>query len=238
LVVDHVTSPTGLVFPLREIVREAHARGVRVLVDGAHAPGMLDLALSELGADYYTGNLHKWCCAPKSAAFLHVQRQWQAEVRPLVISHGATSERTDRSRFLLEFDWVGTVDPTALLCVPKVLSAIADWLPGGWAEAREKNRALALAARRVLGQALEVALPCPDDMIGSLAAFALPRMVDLAPAKANWDPLHLALFEQHRIEVPVYHWAGKRLLRVSAALYNELSEYERLGDVLRKYRRA
>lgn len=233
---DHVTSQTGLVLPIARLVSELQARGVDVLVDGAHAPGMVPLKLDELGAACYTGNCHKWLCAPKGAGFLHVRRDRQERVRPTVISHGANSPRTDRSRFQIEFGWTGTLDPTAWLVVPKAIEFMKDLLPGGWPTVRRRNRELALAARKVLGAALGIPSPCPDEMIGSLAAFPLPDASSSEPPKTPLylDPLQETLLERGGIEVPVIPWPAppKRLLRVSAQLYNSLPQYERLAAVL------
>jgi isopenicillin-N epimerase len=233
--VDHVTSPTGLVLPIHRLVAELQGRGVDVLVDGAHAPGMVDLDLTALGAAYYTGNCHKWLCAPKGAAFLHVRADRREQIRPVNISHGASARSPDRARFRLEFDWTGTDDPTAYLSVPAAIRHVGGLLPGGWPEVRRRNRALALEARALLCDALKTAAPSPDDMIGSLAAVPLP---DGEPRDASWwkraDPLQRALWERFGIEAPIVAWPAppRRLVRISAALYNTRADYERLVEAL------
>jgi isopenicillin-N epimerase len=250
-VISHVTSPTGLVFPVDDIVAALEERGIDTLVDGAHAPGMLPLELNALGAAYYTGNAHKWLCTPKGSAFLHVRRDRQDSIRPLVISHGTNSPRDDRSRFRLEFDWGGTGDPTPYLCIPQALDFMAGLLPDGWSELQEVNRSRAVRARRKLLAAVGNPPPmAPDDMIGSLVAVDLvPTATPAVPEPAAGgdddatyplDPLHDALFEQDGIEVPVYPWPHtpgddaprRRLLRVSAQIYNDDADYDRLIEAL------
>lgn len=232
--VDHVTSPTGLILPVREIVAALAARGIDTLVDGAHAPGMLPLDIGAVGAAYYTGNLHKWVCAPKGAAFLHVRADRRESVRPPAISHGANSARKDRSRFLLEFDWTGTFDPTAWLSAPDAIDFMGSLLPGGWPELRDRNRRLALRARDILAAALGVPPPAPDEMIGSLAALPLPDGSATTAAALYGDPLQDELLERFRIEVPVVPWPRppRRLIRVSAQVYNEESDYRKLAEAL------
>ena len=243
-VLDHVTSSTGLVFPIERLVAELRAHGVEVLVDGAHAPGMVPLDLRALGAAFYAANCHKWLCTPKGAGFLWVRRDQRARVRPAVISHGANApERPGRDRFRAEFDWMGTDDPTAALCVPDALRFLASVVPGGAAEVRERNRALALEARQIVAGALGCALPCPDEMIGSLASLPVPPLPGLsadAPGSAlDLDPLHEAL-TRRGLEVPVVSCPAHpgRLLRISAALYNDRSDYDRLAAALRELGRG
>ena len=232
--VDHVTSPTGLVLPIERLVRELETRGVDALVDGAHAPGMIPLDLGALGAAYYTGNCHKWICAPKGSGFLHVRRDRQKGVRPLVISHGANSPRADRSAFRLEFDWMGTADPTAYLTVPDAIRYMGSLLPGGWPALMAHNRGTALAARARLCAALGVPPPAPDSMIGSLAALPVPPGFGPAPVHGERDPLQTALFDRFAIELPVFTWTAlsSRILRISAQLYNSAGDYERLAEAL------
>lgn len=235
--VDAVTSPTGLVLPIHDIVRELDAKGVDTLVDGAHAPGMLPLDLDGLGAAYFAGNAHKWLCTPKGAAMLWVREDRREEVRPTVISHGANTARADRSRYLVEFDWTGTQDPTPWLCIPAAIETMGALFEGGWDELRAHNRGLALEGRALLCEDLEIDLPCPDEMIGSLAAIPLPDAArdELPTSPLQPDPLQNALWERERIEVPVHRWPAPpaRLIRISAQAYNSIGEYGLLAKALR-----
>lgn len=250
LLISHVTSPTALVFPVERVVAEAEARGIAVLVDGAHGPGMLPLTMPGLGASFYAGNLHKWVCAPKGAAFLFVRRDRQAGVRPLAISHGATDERPGRSRFQKEFDWTGTVDPTAWLAAPAALDAVGAMAAGGWPEIMARNGRLAADAREVLLDALGGRPLAPVSMLGAMAAVELPGPEEPAGSDGI-DPLAALLHDRFGIQVPVYAWpdgparvrAGAaggspgqrpwRLLRVSAHLHNGPADYAYLAAALR-----
>lgn len=228
---DHVTSQTGLIFPIQELAKELQQRGVDTLVDGAHAPGMIPLDLRDIGATYYSGNCHKWLCAPKGAAFLYVQRDKQSEIRPLTISHGTNSPRTDKSRFQLEFDWTGTDDPTAYMSVPEAIAFMGSLLPGGWTELRQQNHRLVLQGRQVLCEALEVQPLCPKEMIGSMAVVPMPKTLE----NRDFMSVHDELFDKFGIQVQVMPWQEKPrlLVRISAQIYNTLEQYEYLAKVLR-----
>jgi isopenicillin-N epimerase len=231
--IDHVTSPTGIVFPIDAIVEGLRARGVETLVDGAHAPGMVPLDLRALGAGYYVGNFHKWVCSPKGAAMLWVREDLQARIHPTVISHGYASVRA-RSRFLEEFDWTGSDDPSAWLAVPEAIRFIGSLVPGGWAEVRARNAKLAREARRVLSEVLGGEPLAPESMLGSLAALRIPDGAAGGSSVPTDEPLHRLLLQKYRIEVPVFSWPAQphRLLRVSAHLYNTIDEYEALARAL------
>jgi isopenicillin-N epimerase len=223
--VDHVTSATALIMPLARLVGDLSSRGVDTLVDGAHAPGMVPLRLSELGAAYYTGNAHKWLCAPKGAAFLHVRPDRQAPLHPTVISHGYPAG------FQAEFDWTGTFDPTAWLCVPAAIRFIGSLLPAGWPQVMTCNRDLALRARALLLESIGVDAPCPESMIGSMASLPLPPATVGSPAdRLNREDLQ-AWFRERRVETWLYPHPVP-LLRISAQLYNDLDQFKRLASLL------
>ena len=232
LLVDHVTSPTGLVLPLKRIIEsvKTHNDQIRILVDGAHAPGMVPVDLSTLGADYYTANHHKWLCGPKVSGFLWVDPMHQDEVRPNVIGHAANRPRPGRSRFLAEFDWTGTFDPTPILAMDVALEFLESVMPGGLDELMNSNRQLAFRARELLCKALNIAAPSPDEMIGALVAVPLP-----ITQREIADDFRRSLFKEHRIEVPLFAGIGSTtcLLRTSSQAYNGVDQYEKLANVIR-----
>lgn len=227
---DHITSQTGLIFPIQQLVKELHLRGIDTLVDGAHAPGMIPLNLREIGATYYTGNCHKWLCAPKGAAFLYVQQEKQSKIRPLTISHGANSPRIDKPRWQLEFDWTGTTDPTAYMCVPEAIAFMGSLLPGGWTELMGRNHRLVLEARQLLCEALGVLDPCPEEMIGAMAVVPLPSTWE----SRDFMSVHDELFDQFSIQVQVIPWieTPRLLMRISTQIYNTFQQYEYLAMAL------
>ena len=235
LLIDHITSPTALIMPLEVIIPAVQQRGIQVLVDGAHAPGMLPLRLTELGADYYTGNCHKWMCAPKGTAFLYIRPEHQLKFHPLTISHGMNRPVGDSTRFRLEFDWIGTRDLTGFLTLPMLIGYMDSISNEGWAGIMSRNRALAVEARDLIGQELGLEPPCPVDMIGSLATVCLPnsKRTTLTDYHAI-DPLKEILRHNHGIEVSLSAWPSPagRYLRISAQLYNSLSHYQQLTKAL------
>ena len=233
--IDHVTSPTALVLPVARIVPWLQARGIDVLVDGAHAPGMVPLDLDALGAAFYTGNCHKWLCAPKGAAFLHIRADWRSRVTPLVTSHGATIDRPERGRFRLEHDWTGTGDPTPWLTIPAALDAIAALHPDGWVGHMAANHALAVQAQTILSDALGTPVAAPASMLGAMATVILPPLHLPPTPPSPMEPLQEWLWQTARVEVPVMAWPTPRvdLLRVSAQAYNTLDQYRFLADLLR-----
>ncbi|HEV3185785.1 MAG TPA: aminotransferase class V-fold PLP-dependent enzyme [Xanthobacteraceae bacterium] len=221
-VFDHVTSPTAVIFPVRELTALCRAAGALVLIDGAHGPGMLDLDVPAIGADWYTGNCHKWLMAPKGSGFLWTSPQQQAETHPLVISHGFGQG------FTLGFDWIGTRDPTAWLSVP---AAIDFHERLGGARLRERNAALAREQATALARIWNTERGAPDPLTGSMAAVRLPLSDAATPERAQ--KLRRKLFDDHRIEVLVAAFAGSLWARISAHAYNRPADYARLAACFR-----
>jgi isopenicillin-N epimerase len=216
LVVDHVASCSGLVFPVEEIAAEGRRRGVPVLIDGAHAAGMLPVDLARIGADFWVGNLHKWVCAPKASAALHVAPQWRETLRPLVASLRVTDG------YHPSFDWTGTRDPTALLAVP---AALAFFGQAGWPAVRRHNNDLARQGAQLVARRVGTSPPVADELAAAMRLVPLPAPLEEADARA----LERRLLGAHGVVVPVTYLGGWRWLRVSAQLYNTLDDYERLA---------
>lgn len=231
VVVDHISSPTGLIFPVADIVA-ALEPDLPVLVDGAHGPGQVPLDLDALGASWYAGNLHKWVCAPKGAAFLHTRSDWIDRTFPVVISHG-WNDRTASNRYHALFDWLGTDDMTPWLVVPEAIEVIAAQDPDGWSGVMRRNGEMALAAQAVLCDRLGLDAPAPPEMVGSMASVVLPDLG--GPPVTGLSPLTGELLALG-FEAPVTiwpEWPGQ-VLRISAHLYNRLEEYGELARAIEK----
>jgi isopenicillin-N epimerase len=231
VVIDHIFSPLAFGIPddaLASILAACHARGVKVLVDGAHAPALWPLqldALSQQGMDWYVGNCHKWLCAPKGAGFLYAAAHAQAGLHPTVISnyYGEGFQR--------EFAWCGTADPTARLCVP---DAIAFVNALGLDRYRAHLRTQAAEAATLIADAWHVQPRAPLAWCPSMVTLPLP--VDepaSAEGVARW---RARLMAEHRIEVPIHPLAGRLWVRISAQVYNELSDYEALAKAVASMR--
>lgn len=213
---SHVTSETALVLPARELCRRARAAGVLSVVDGAHGPGQLPLALDDLGADCYAGNGHKWLCAPKGSGFLYVREELQEALRPPVVSWGWRGDYQER------FGWSGTDDPTAVLSLP---AAIAYQSANDWPAVRRRCREL---ARRTQWEILE--------QLGGerLAGEALqaPQMVAFPVPHTDPEALQRELRERHRVEAPVLTVDGRTIVRLSVQGYTTEEDCRRLTDAL------
>jgi isopenicillin-N epimerase len=211
LVASHVTSPTALVLPVEELCRRAREAGVLTVIDGAHAPGQVPLALERLGADFYVGNCHKWLCAPKGAGFLYVRPERQDLLDPLVVSWGYRE-----SDFALRHGWQGTRDPAAYLAIPAAIEFVQEH--GRVAECR----ALLQKGARQLAA-------------GGFAAFAAEQPLQMAcfrlPA-CDPEEVERRLLEEFRIEAPVRDWNGQPLIRVSVAVYNTPEDLAALSAAL------
>lgn len=218
-VLDHVTSPTARRLPLLTLVPRLQERGAAVLVDGAHAPGMLDLDLARVDADFYLGDLHKWCCAPRGTAFLHAAQRWRAAMRPLVASwHEADG-------FPVAFDETGTDDPTAWLSAPRALRVLERL---GLDRLRRHNVELAVAGQLEVAGALDLEpSTLPRDPAVSMQLVPLPGGV--ADTSDDAAALQARIGEESSVEVAVTCWGGRGFVRVSAHAYNAPADYRRLA---------
>ncbi len=222
-IVDHIASPTGVVFPVTDLVGELRARDVLSLIDGAHAPGMVDLDLSELDADFWTGNFHKWCCAPRGAAGLYVREEHRERIAPLVTSWDA------KEGFVKSFGWLGTADYTPYLTVPAAIGFMEQL---GWERLRRHNRQLAAHGAAVVRDALDTPPPTEADVFEAMRLVALPE--GSPETLEETRALSARIAEELGAEVAVFPWSDHGYIRLSAQAYNAPAEYEALAAGLRK----
>ena len=219
--VDHVSAETALVLPVAEIAARCHARGVPVLVDGAHAPGGIPLDVPALGVDWYSANLHKWAHAPRSCGFLWAAPDRQADLHPPSISWGLDQG------FLSEFEWVGTRDPSPYLAAPEGIAFLREL---GVEAVLAHDHELAWRAAKLLSECWGTELGMNEAWVGSMATVPLPEA--LGSTRDEAARLRAALLYEDHIEVQLHAWRGRLWVRVSAQVYNEVADYERLGSAV------
>ena len=225
LFLSHITSSTAIILPIADLIRKAREAGIITVIDGAHAPGQIPLALEDLGADFYAGNAHKWMLAPKGAAFLYARREVQHLVEPLVVSWGWESERPGPSRLVDYCEWMGTRDIAAFLAVPAAIQFMEEH---DWPRVRQTCHHLLRYARQAIGELTGLAPLTPDDAAwyAQMAAFPLP------PCDAEW--LKRTLYDVYGVEVPITLWNGRPFVRVSIQGYNNHSDVDALVAALRE----
>jgi isopenicillin-N epimerase len=221
VVVDHVTAQSALVLPVAAIVAACHARGVPVLVDGAHAPGSIALDIPATGADWYAANLHKWAHAPRACGIVWAKPEHQATLRHPVVSWGSGLG------FHAEFEYQATSDPTNYLAAPEGIALLREW---GFDAVLSYMHGLSREAARLLTDRWGTTFEAPDDMIGAMVTVPLP---DGAGATADEAVrLRTALLVEDRIEVQLHAWRGRLWVRVSAQVYNDRADITRLADAV------
>ncbi|GGL86588.1 MULTISPECIES: aminotransferase class V-fold PLP-dependent enzyme [Micromonospora] len=221
LVVDHLTSATARLFPVAAIVEAAHRQGVPVLVDGAHVPGMLPVAVADVGADFWVGNLHKWGYAPRGTAVLVVAERWRERIEPLVVSW------EQESGFPARVEWQATLDYTPWLAAPAGLFTLRSL---GVDRVRAHNAALAAYGQRVVGEALGVPpTALPDHRGPAVAMRVVPLPTGVAGTFDAARALRLRIAERLATEVAVTAWNGRGWLRLCGQVYNHAEEYQRLA---------
>lgn len=212
---SHITSPTALIYPIEEICRRARAAGILTVIDGAHAPGQIPLDLQALDVDFYSGNCHKWLCAPKGSAFLYVRPEHQTVIEPMVISWGYT----EGANFVTRNQWQGTRDVSAFLTVPAAIQWQADH---DWDAVREQCHALATDTRQQLAELTNLPQIAPASSVWYRQMFTAPL--------PDCDPVQLKsqLYEQYKVEVPLVNWNGRDYVRVSIQGYTTREETDTL----------
>jgi len=219
---SHITSPTALRLPVGAICARARKVGILTLVDGAHAPGQVDLDLEAISADWYTGNCHKWMLSPKGAGFLYSRPEVQHFVEPLIVSWGyhSTALTTTGSQFLDYLNWTGTKDPAASLSVPTAIKFMQEH---NWAVVRrECHNLLKLAIQRICSLVeMEPLYPLESALYHQMGIAPLPPDIDISILKTR-------LYEDYHIEIPLIEWHGQKYARISVQGYNTQDDLDAL----------
>lgn len=230
IVVSHVTSPTAIVFPVERICERAKGLGISVCIDGPHAIAMRDVHLKKIGAAFYCASLHKWLSAPLGTGFLYVDKRWQSKLTSPVLSWGRSLSGRP-GRWQDEWNWQGTRDPAGFLAVPAAIEFLES---AGLASFREHGHTLAQEARQRIEALCGTTALVPDDpaWYGTMITVPLPPGPSLRSSPNSWDPWTQTLWDDHRIEIPVVDWHGRRHIRVSCHWYNDLRDLDRLLTAL------
>ena len=220
---SHITSPSALILPVNKLVRRARDAGIITVVDGADAAGQVPLNLEKLGADFYSGNCHKWMMAPKGSAFLHARRERQDLLEPLV--GGRLDHRAKEPRLVIEHQYQGTRDMAAFLAVPSAIRFMHDH---DWPDVRRQCHELARHARNKFFDLTGLAPPTPDspEWFAQMVALRIPRD-GIAELKQK-------LFDDHSIEITSTAWDDQYFLRLSVQGYTTRADVDLLIDAYTK----
>ena len=231
--ISQITSSTGMILPIPEIVLEAKSRGIKTIIDGAHVPAHIDLDINDLDPDYYVGACHKWLCCPKGVSFLYVKKDQQENIQPQIMSWGWGEEYEEfkdstqlksSSRFINIFQWQGTRDMSAFLTVPKAIEFQEKY---DWDSVRNRCKKMIIDARNQISTVTNLPKICPDDWLGQMASFLFPAD-DVAELKNS-------LYNDYQIEIPAMSYNGYSALRISIQGYNSEDEVDYLVETLKKF---
>ncbi len=234
--IDYITSATATIFPVKKIIELLHSKNIEVLIDAAHAPGMVDLNIDELKADYFVANCHKWICSPKGSAFIYVAPQYQSKIHPLIISHYNDTAEGTAAHWSNQFMFDGTHDYSAYITVKDAILEMQNIAKLDWAGIRNANHELVWTGANKIADAFDVKLPTPKHMVGTICNIPVLNGQLLQHKYMGKTELKQKLFDEFSIEVPliIFPSAPTQWIRISAQLYNNMDQYDYLTDCLKK----
>ena len=229
--ISHITSGTGMILPIQDIINEAKKRNIKTIIDGAHVPGQLPLDLNDIDADFYVGACHKWLCSPKGSSFLYVKRELQHDMEPYLKSWGwgedypefaNSTQKKSPSRFQNIFQWQGTRDMSAFLAVPSAIKFHNEY---NWIDVIARCKDMIIDARNTISDFTGLPKICPDSFLGQMATILIPHN--------NHIELKNTLYNDHNIEIPTYSKDNHVAIRISVQGYNDLEDIDRLTVALK-----